>query len=140
MDITAALDLARTTSHSVLVTLRGNGRPQLSNVLHSVDDEGTVRVSITTDRAKYKNLSREPWAALHVTRQDFWAWVVLEGEVELSPRAAAAKAEDATVEELVEHYRRLRGEHEDWDEFRRAQITEQRVMVRLRPTRAYGML
>lgn len=140
MDITAALDLARTTSHSVLVTLRGNGRPQLSNVLHSVDDEGTVRVSITTDRAKYKNLSREPWAALHVTRQDFWAWVVLEGEVELSPPAAAAKAEDATVEELVEHYRRLRGEHEDWDEFRRAQITEQRVMVRLRPTRAYGML
>jgi hypothetical protein len=34
------------------------------------------------------NLLRRPWAALHVTRQDFFAYAVLEGAVELSPDRA----------------------------------------------------
>lgn len=138
MELAAAIDFARVHRQSVLTTLRRDGRPQLSNVLHTVDADGLVRVSVTADRAKYKNVVREPWAALHVSRDDFYAYAVLEGEVELSPIAALPN--DATVDELVEHYRALMGEHEDWDEFRRSQVADQRVVVRLRPARAYGML
>jgi len=138
MELADALDFARTTRQSVLTTIRGNGRPQLSNVLHHVFDDGLIRISITADRAKYRNLSREPWAALHVTRDDFFAWVVLEGDVELSP--IAATPDDATVDELIMHYKAIAGDHEDWDAFRRSEVAERRVMVRLRPTRAYGML
>jgi len=36
--------------------------------------------------------------------------------VELSEVATAP--DDATVEELVELYRSLQGEHEDWDDYR----------------------
>jgi PPOX class probable F420-dependent enzyme len=138
MELDDALDFARKSRRSVLVTIRGNGRPQLSNVLHHVFDDGLIRISITADRAKYTNLVRDPWAALHVTRDDFFAYAVLEGEVELSPVAAAP--DDATVDELVEHYRAAMGEHEDWDAFRAAMVADRRVMVRFRPTRAYGML
>lgn len=138
MDVTNAIDFARTTRQSVLVTIRSNGMPQLSNVLHSIDDAGTIRISITAERAKYKNLTRRPWAAVHVTRTDFFAWAVMEGDAELS--AVAADVDDATVSELVDLYRSLLGEHDDWDAYRAAMITEQRVVVRLRPTRAYGML
>ncbi len=46
MEISAALAAARPYHQSTLTTLRRNGRPQLSNVLHTVDDEGVVRVSI----------------------------------------------------------------------------------------------
>src|SRR4051794_27591447 len=53
MDLPDALDFVRTTRQSVLTTIRGNGRPQLSNVLHHVFDDGIVRISITADRAKY---------------------------------------------------------------------------------------
>jgi PPOX class probable F420-dependent enzyme len=137
MELNHALDFARAHPQSVLVTLRRNGKPQLSNVVHHVYDEGVIRISITADRAKYKNLAREPWAALHVTQPDFFGYVVLEGGVELSPIAAAP--DDATVEELVAYYRDIRGEHPDWDDYRAAQVKERRVMVRLRPTRAYGM-
>jgi len=137
MELADALDFARTTRQSVLTTIRGNGRPQLSNVLHHVFDDGLIRISITADRAKYRNLSREPWAALHVTRDDFFAWVVLEGDVELSP--IAATPDDATVDELIMHYKAIAGDHEDWDAFRRSEVAERRVMVRLRPARAYGM-
>jgi PPOX class probable F420-dependent enzyme len=138
MELTTAVDFARTTRQSVLVTLRGNGRPQLSNVLHHVFDDGLIRISVTADRAKYRNLAREPWGALHVTRDDFFAYAVLEGAVELSP--VAASPDDATVEELVELYRALLGEHDDWDDYRRTMVTDRRVVVRLRPDRAYGMV
>ncbi|MGH9247867.1 MAG: PPOX class F420-dependent oxidoreductase [Acidimicrobiales bacterium] len=138
MELADAVDFARSTRQSVLTTIRRNGRPQLSNVLHHAFDDGIIRISITADRAKYRNLSREPWAALHVTREDFFAWVVLEGEVDLTP--VAAQPDDPTVDELVAHYRALMGEHEDWDAYRKAMVTERRSVVRFKPNRSYGML
>ncbi|MFI5779289.1 PPOX class F420-dependent oxidoreductase [Nocardia sp. NPDC051570] len=138
MELDAALALARTHSRSVLTTIRRNGRPQLSNVTHWVGEDGVIRISITADRAKYVNLRREPWAALHITREDFWAYAVIEGEVELSP--VAASPGDPTVEELIAYYRALSGEHPDWDDYRRAMVDDHRVMARITPTRAYGML
>ncbi len=138
MDLEPALAFARTTRQSVLVTLRRDGRPQLSNVLHAVSDDGIIRVSITATRAKYHNLRREPWAAVHISRDDFYAYAVLEGSVELS--AIAQAPDDAAADELVDLYRRLAGDHPDWDEYRQSLVTDQRVVVRLHPDRAYGML
>jgi PPOX class probable F420-dependent enzyme len=137
MELADAVDFARGRRQGVLATIRRNGRPQLSNVLYQVLDDGVVRVSITADRAKYHNLAREPWAALHVTLEDFFAYVVLEGDVELSP--VVERPDDAAVDELVEHYRAVVGEPEDLDGFRKAQVAERRVLVRFAPTRAYGM-
>jgi PPOX class probable F420-dependent enzyme len=138
MDISHALDFARGHPRSVLVTLRGNGRPQLSNILHWVDDEGVIRISTTTDRAKYVNLRRTPWAALHITSKDFWSYAVLEGPVEITEHAASV--DDPVVEELVAYYRAASGEHDDWDDYRAAMVREHRAVVRLRPDHAYGAL
>ena len=52
----------------------------------------------------------------------------------------AAEPHDAAVDELVEVYRSISGEHEDWDDYRAAMVRERRVVVRLTPTRAYGAL
>ncbi len=138
MELNDAIEFARANTHSVLTTIRRNGRPQLSNVLHNVGADGLIRISITADRAKYKNLLREPWAALHISQPDFYGYVVIEGPVELSPVAAAP--DDATVDELVDYYRAAVGEHDDWDAYRAAMVADRRVVVRLRPERAYGML
>jgi PPOX class probable F420-dependent enzyme len=138
MEIQQALQAARDRNHSVLTTIKRDGKPQLSNVLHAVGDDEVIRISTTADRAKYANLRRNPWAALHVDGADFWSYAVLEGDVELSDVAAAP--DDATVEELVGLYRSLQGEHEDWDDYRAAMVAERRVVVRIRPTHAYGAL
>jgi PPOX class probable F420-dependent enzyme len=137
MELAKALDFARQRQHGVFVTARRDGRPQLSNVIYAADDD-VLRISITATRAKYHNLRRDPWAAIHVTRDDFYAYAVLEGEVTLT--APAAALDDATADDLVAYYEALRGHHDDWDEYRRAMVEERRVLVRLRPTRAYGML
>jgi PPOX class probable F420-dependent enzyme len=138
MELSSAVDFARVNRHSVLITIRRDGRPQLSNVLHHVFDDGVIRISITADRAKYKNLLREPWAALHVTQADFYAYAVLEGSVELTP--VATRTDDATVDELVAYYRAAIGEHDDWNAYRQAMVADRRVIARFEPTRAYGML
>jgi PPOX class probable F420-dependent enzyme len=138
MELSQAVDFARVNTRSVLTTIRANGRPQLSNVMHHAFDDGLIRISITADRAKYKNLVREPWAALHVTQPDFWAYAVIEGAVELTP--VATRTDDATVDELVAYYRAAAGEHPNWDEYRAAMVADRRVIVRLSPERAYGMV
>ena len=138
MDIEKALEAARATHQSVLVTLRKDGRPQLSNVLHYVGEDGVIRVSTTADRAKYANLRRQPWAALHVDGSSFWSYAVLECDVALTP--VAADVGDATVAELVDYYRAISGEHDDWDGYRDAMVRERRLVVHLTPTRAYGAL
>ncbi|SFA76716.1 PPOX class probable F420-dependent enzyme [Amycolatopsis marina] len=131
-------DLLASRMLSVLVTLKRDGRPQLSNVLHHYDrDAGVVRVSLTDGRAKTKNARRDPRVSLHVSSADGWAYAVAEGTAELSE--VARDPQDAAVEELVQLYRDLQGEHPDWDEYRAAMVAEGRLVLRLRVERVYGM-
>ena len=138
MELEQALAATRATHQSVLTTLRRDGKPQLSNVLHTLEDDGLIRVSTTTDRAKYLNLRREPWAALKVDGESFWSYAVVEADVSFSE--VAADPYDEAVDELVEYYRTISGEHSDWDDYRRAMVADRRVVLRLSPTRAYGAL
>ena len=138
MEISDAIDFVRSHRRGVLVTQKRDGRPQLSNVAYALGDDGVIRISITADRAKYANLQRSPLASLHVARDDFYAYAVIEADVELSEVAAAP--DDAAVDELVELYRSVAGEHDDWDDYRAAMVKDRRVVVRLKPTHAYGML
>lgn len=122
----------------MLVTQKRDGRPQLSNIMYTVDADGVIRISITADRAKAKNLARSPIASLHVTRDDFYAYAVLEADVTLS--AVTVAPDDDAAEELVDLYRSMVGEHDDWNEYRAAMIRDKRLVARLHPTHAYGML
>ena len=121
----------------VLTTLKRDGRPQLSNVGYAYDPQQRLfRISVTADRAKTRNLQRDPRVTLHVSSDDFWSWVAVEGTAELTP--VAADPQDATVEELVAYYRGISGEHEDWDDYRRAMVADRRLVVRFGPEHTYG--
>jgi hypothetical protein len=43
------------------------------------------------------------------------------------------------VDALVAYYRASQGEHPDWEEYRAAMVTDRRLVLTLRPERAYGM-
>ena len=132
----ALRDLLATHKRGVLVTLKRDGRPQLSNVAYAFDD-GVIRISVTEDRAKTKNLRRDPRASFHVAREDFYAYAVAEGDASVTP--VAADPHDATVDELVEVYRAVAGEHDDWEDFRAAMVRDRRLVVRVPVARVYGM-
>lgn len=136
MDLDTALEFAGATRKSTLTTIRRNGRPQLSNVLHHVGEDGLIRISTRASRAKARNIGRDPWVALHVNGSSFFAYVVIEGEGSLS--AVTTEPHDAVGDALVDLYRAMAGEHDDWDEFRAAMVAEERVVLTISPTRAYG--
>jgi PPOX class probable F420-dependent enzyme len=131
------LDLLAGQHRGVLVTLRGNGRPQLSNVDYSYDAASrTIRVSTTADRAKVRNLRRDPRASFYVSSTDGARFAVADGTAELS--ATAADPGDAAVEELIRLYRDVQGEHPDWADYRAAMVADRRLVVRVRVERVYG--
>ncbi|MFF2860662.1 PPOX class F420-dependent oxidoreductase [Streptomyces rubiginosohelvolus] len=136
-DREALLRLLGEQDGGVLVTLKQDGRPQLSNVNHAYyPEEQVVRVSVTEGRAKTRNLRRDPRASYHVTSDDRWAWTVADGNAELTPPAETL--DDATVEALITLYRDVRGEHPDWDDYRRAMVEDRRVLLTLHIDHVYG--
>ena len=138
MELDAAFDFVRPRHQGVLVTLRADGRPQLSNIVYALDGEGVARISVTDTRAKTRNLRRDRRGSLYVPGDTFWSYVVADGTTELSPVAAAP--DDPVADELADLYRAVQGEHPDWDEFRSVMVDDRRLVVRLRLERAYGVL
>jgi PPOX class probable F420-dependent enzyme len=123
----------------VLATLKRDGRPQLSNLFYAYDPEANlVRISVTADRAKTRNVQADPRVTLHVTSPDFWSWVAVDATAELTP--VAADPHDATVDELVAYYRATNGEHENWDEYRAAMVADRRLVLRFTPEHTYGQV
>lgn len=129
-------ELPGKTGLGVLVTIKRDGRPQLSNVTYLYDGE-RIRVSLTDDRAKTKNLRRDPRASLYVNGPNGRSYVVLEGKAELTP--VAADEHDDTVEQLVAYYREASGEHPDWDDYRRAMVADKRLLFTMTVDHSYGM-
>lgn len=131
------VELLGTTGKAALVTLRRDGRPQLSNISYLYDPATHVaRISVTDGRAKTRNLRREPRASLYLTSADHWSYLVADGVAELTP--VTTDPHDATADELVEVYRGIAGEHPDWDEYRAAMVAEGRLVVRLTIGHTYG--
>jgi PPOX class probable F420-dependent enzyme len=133
------LEFVAANTWGVLAVIRQNGRPHLSNVGYAYDAERRLfRVSVTADRVKTRILAADPRVTLHVASKDFWTWVAVEGTAELTP--VSADPRDATVDELVEYYRGVNGEHPDWDEYRAAMVADRRLVVRFTAEHAYGQL
>lgn len=132
------LALISGNSVGVLATIKRDGRPQMSNVSYHLDPRTVVlQMSVSEPRAKTRNLRRDPRASLLVNADDGWAYAVAEGDAVLTPPAATA--DDDTVEALVALYRNIAGEHPDWDDYRRAMVTDRRVLVTLPVSHLYGM-
>lgn len=130
MDLDAARDFVREHHRAVLHTFRTNGTPQLSPVVVALDDEGRVILSTRESAVKVANLRRDPRASLCVVTDDFFGpWVRLDGTSEV------VHLPDA-MEPLIDYFRRVAGEHDDWDEYRQAMRDERRVLVRITVTDA----
>jgi PPOX class probable F420-dependent enzyme len=138
-DDTALKDFLAARHHGVLATIRRDGRPQLSTITYLYDPESAAFIaSITETRAKTKNMRRDPRVTFHVSSEDGWSYVVVEGRASLT--APAAAPDDDTVEALVDYYRRASGEHPDWTEYREAMVTDQRVLLTVHVDKLLGLV
>jgi PPOX class probable F420-dependent enzyme len=130
MDIAAAQQFIRNNHRAVLATFRRDGRPAMSPILVSLDDEGRVIVSTRETAMKVQHVRRDPRVSLVVINDGFFGeWVQAEGTAEV------VELPDA-MEALVEYYRSISGEHPDWDDYRAAMQRDRRVIIRFAIERA----
>jgi PPOX class probable F420-dependent enzyme len=130
MDAAAAQEFLRTNHRGVLATIRQDGRPQLSPVTATVDQEGRVIISTRETAVKVKNLRRDARVALTAFTERFYGdWIQVEGTAEIISLPEA-------MDLLIDYYRRASGEHSDWDEYRAAMTEQKRVIVRFAIERA----
>jgi PPOX class probable F420-dependent enzyme len=130
VEVARARDFLRGNHRAVLATARADGRPQLSPVTCGVDDAGLVVISTRETAVKTRNLRRNPAASLCVFTDAFFGqWVQVDGTADIISLPEA-------MDHLVDYYRRISGEHPDWDDYRAAMIRERRCVVRISITRA----
>lgn len=130
MDLDRARSFATTNHRAVLATRTRDGGVQQSPVLVAVDEQGHFTVSSRETAFKTKNLRRDPWAQLCILPDAFFGdWVLVEG------RASVLSLPEA-MEPLVDYFRRVSGEHDDWDDYRASMRREQRVLIGIEAVRA----
>jgi PPOX class probable F420-dependent enzyme len=130
VDTSQAAEFARTHHRAILATTRSDGRPQLSPVVVAADDDDRIMISTRETAIKAKNLARDPRASVCVFSDSFFGeWVQADGTAEICHQPEA-------LDLLVDYYRRVSGEHPDWDEYLEAMRREQRVLVRITIDRA----
>lgn len=119
-----ALEYLRENHRGILATQKRDGRPQLSNVAYLYDDaDGLIKISVTADRAKTRNVRRAPRVSLLVLGPDWYRYVVVEG--------TASVLDENPVPELRRVYEGVSGgPHPDWREFDEAMVRDRRVVLR----------
>ena len=119
-------------SRAVLATIKRDGRPQLSHIVYALDDGGLIKISVTRDRAKTKNLKRDPRATLSIVAENWSDYLVVEG--------TCAVHEEDVLPELRRIYERVRGEpHPNWAEFDAAMLRDGRVVLAITIDRMYPL-
>jgi uncharacterized protein len=111
------------SSHrGVLATLKGDGRPQMSNMAYFLDDDGRIKMSTRGPNVKVRNIRRDPRVTVAVQGETFADYLVVDG--------TATIVDENPIPLLKKIYEGIRGApHPDWQEFEAAQVQEQRVVI-----------
>ena len=120
-----AREFVANNHRAVMITRRSAGGLQTSPVTIGIDSDGKVVISSRETAYKVRNLRRRPTATLCVFNDNFFGpWIHIDGTAEIVPLPQAMNG-------LIDYYRRISGEHPDWDDYRRAMVEQRRVLVRL---------
>jgi len=113
----------------VLATTRSDGRPQMSLVSGGMTADGRLAVATYPQRAKTKNAKRDPNVSVLVIGDAFnSAWIQVDGTAEVLDMPEAGDG-------LVEYFRAIKGEHDDWEEYRQAMSDQGKSVILITPTR-----
>jgi len=130
MDVAEALEFIRSNHHGVIATTRKDGRIAMSPIACDVDDDGRVVVSTRETAINVQHIARDPHVAICVLNDGFFGgWAQVEGTAEIVHLPEA-------MDGLIAYYRRVAGEHPDWDDYRAAMERERRVLLRITVERA----
>ena len=91
--------------------------------------DGRLVIATYPSRVKVGNIRKNSDASIAVMGDEFNdAWVQIDGDAEVIDMPDAADM-------LVEYFRCISGEHDDWDEYRQAMTDQGKCAIVITPTR-----
>jgi PPOX class probable F420-dependent enzyme len=129
-------EFATQTHRGVLTTFRRDGNAQMSIITCGPYRDG-IAFTVTETRAKLHNLRRNPDCSLLVSNENWWGFVVLEGQATILS-ASNTDADELRLA-LRDTFRTASGEeHSNWEEYDQAMRDDRRSVIVVVPERIYG--
>ena len=126
MDIATAQKFLRDNHRACIAVRQKDGWPQMTLVTPAMDTEGRVIITSRGTTYKIKHLRRDPRVSMLIFGEQYSGskFVQIHGTAELIELPKA-------MEILIYWYKQVRGEHKNWDDYKKQMQDEKRTIIRV---------
>jgi PPOX class probable F420-dependent enzyme len=126
MEIADAQKFLQQNHRACIAVRQKDGWPQMTFVTPGIDPQGRVIITSRGTTHKVKHLRRDPRVSMLIFGEQFSGskFVQIHGTAEIVEQPAA-------LEWLIFWYRQTRGEHKDWEAYKKQMAEEKRVIIRV---------
>ena len=126
MDIADAQKFLQQNHRACIAVRQPDGWPQMTFVSPGIDADGRVIITSRGRTYKVNHLRRDPRVSLLVFGEQYSG----SKFVQIHGRAEIIELPDA-METLIYWYKQVRGEHKNWDDYKKQMTEEKRVLIRI---------
>jgi PPOX class probable F420-dependent enzyme len=126
MEIADAQKFLKENHRACISVRQKDGWPQMTLVTPGIDPEGRVIITSRGTTYKIKHLRHDPRVSMLIFGEQYSGskFVQIHGTAELIEQPAA-------MDTLIYWYKQVRGEHKNWDEYKKRMQDEKRVIIRV---------
>jgi PPOX class probable F420-dependent enzyme len=126
LEITDAQKFLQANHRACIAVRQKDGWPQLTFVSPGIDPQGRVIITSRGTTYKVKHLRRDPRVSLLIFGDQYSGskFVQIYGTAEVIEQPEA-------MDMLIYWYKQIRGERQNWDEYRKRMQDEKRVIIRV---------
>jgi len=125
MEISDARKFMQENHRACIAVRQKDGWPQMTFVTPGIDPQGRVIITSRGTTYKIKHIRRDPRVSMLIFGEQYSGskFVQIHGaEIIELPEA---------METLIFWYKQVRGEHKNWDDYRKQMHDEKRVIIRV---------
>ena len=126
MDLVTAKKFLQDNHRACIAVRQIDGLPQMTFVTPGIDAEGRVIITSRGTTYKIKHIRRDPRVSMLIFGEQYSGskFVQIHGAAEIIELPQA-------MDILIYWYKQVRGEHKNWDEYKKQMADEKRVIIRV---------
>jgi PPOX class probable F420-dependent enzyme len=126
MVIADAQNFLRENHRACIAVRQKDDWPQMTLVTPGIDPQGRVIITSRGTTYKVKHLRRDPRVSMLIFGEQYSGskFVQVQGSAEIIDLPEA-------MDTLIYWYKQVRGEHKNWEEYKKQMIDEKRVIIRV---------
>jgi PPOX class probable F420-dependent enzyme len=126
MDVATAQKFLQDNHRACIAVRQKDGSPQMTLVTPGIDAQGRVLMTSRGTTYKVKHIRRDPRVSMLIFGEQYSGskFVQIHGTAEIVDQPEA-------IDALVYWYKQVRGEHKNWNDYKKQMQDEKRVIIRV---------